>query len=417
MKDLRKAEINRYEQRINELLLLQNTALKINSILDFDLLLEEIVKDVAEVLGCSHTVILLIDKQRNELCTAALHGWPNADLKGHRFKIGQEGMVGQVAKTGQTYYAPDISQNPHYIITEKTTLSEVDIPLTIRGELIGVFDAQHQELNAFPPNKIQLLEALAAHISVAVENARLFRSERMAKERLIKEQEEARKIQEDLFPTFFPLLKGFKIQGTCLPAGLVGGDWYDFIQLENGCWGIVLGDVVGKGMSAALLMSGARSITRLIAPTVHSPAEVLAKVNQILTADFAPGKFITMIYAVVDPQNQNITFANAGHLWPILVDEAGARLFDTESELPLGIRIRPYHEYKIEMRPGMRLILYSDGITEAMNQNKEEYGVESLLQHTSLAHCSLESLLEDVRKFTGSCIRADDSTIVMIDQV
>jgi len=137
-------------QRIQELFLLQRVAQRINSILDLDVLLEEIVNDVAQTFGYSRSAVLLKDETTNEVVIAAVRGWTiNYHLKGERFKIGEYGMVGHVAATEETYYAPDVTVDPYYETSEALTRSELDIPLKIHGRLIGVFNAQHNEFNAF----------------------------------------------------------------------------------------------------------------------------------------------------------------------------------------------------------------------------------------------------------------------------
>src|SRR3970282_800422 len=152
------------DQTIKEILLLQRVAQKINSILDLDVLLEGIVSDVAETFGYSRSGVLLKDSETNELEIVAVRGWTiNYHIKGDRFKIGEYGIVGHAAATGETYYAPDVSLDPYYQVSEESTRSELDIPLKVNGELIGIFNIQHQEVDAFAPARIKLLESLAIH--------------------------------------------------------------------------------------------------------------------------------------------------------------------------------------------------------------------------------------------------------------
>jgi len=286
---------------IQELFLLQRVAQRISSNLDLDSLLEEIVTDVAKTFGCSRSGVLLKDDRTNELVIAAVHGWTkNYHLKGDRFKIGEYGMVGHVGATADTYYAPDVTVDPYYRVSEDLTRSEVDIPLKSHGQLIGVFNAQHNERNAFSSSRIQLLEALAGHIATAIENARMFQRERMEKERMREELTEAQRIQVGLFPGQPPALPGFSVHGKCFPCQEVAGDWYDYIPLQDGRLAVVLADVAGKGMGAALLMSSTRTVLRLAAGTGSPPGEVLSRVNSILLKDFPTGRFVTMVYGLLD---------------------------------------------------------------------------------------------------------------------
>ena len=403
------------KQLIQELFLLQRVAQRINSNLDLDALLEDIVSDVAQTFGCSRSAILLKDNTTNELVIAAVRGWTmNYHMKGDRFRIGEYGMVGHVGASGETYYAPDVTVDPYYQVSETLTRSEVDIPLKSQGQLIGVFNAQHNERGAFSPNRIQLLEALAGHIATAIENARRFQRERMEKEHMKRELSEARQIQLGLFPGQSPRIPRFAVTGLCLPCQEVGGDWYDYIPLPDGRLAVVLADVSGKGMGAALLMSSTRTVLRLVAETGLPPGEVLSRVNSILLRDFPTAKFVTMVYALLDPQNRSIAFASAGHLHPVFVDSSGAHFLETEAGLPLGIREGLFSERLVEMTPGSRLVFYSDGVTEAMDASSQQYGDTRLCDHVRQGSATVQSLLDDVRSFTAGQPASDDVTVVMI---
>jgi GAF domain/Stage II sporulation protein E (SpoIIE) len=263
------------ERRVRQLLLLQETAKKVNSILDLEKLLDEIVGGVAEAFGCNRTAVLLKDDARNDLEMIALRGFSSVHLKGYRFKVGGEGMVGHVSATAKMRYAPDVRKDPYYVVSESTTLSEVDIPLISRGKLIGIFNAQNSAVDAFSPEQIDLLCALADNIAIAIENARLFRQERLEKEKALRDQAEARQIQRALLPEQEPVISGYAMDGFCLQLNAVGGDWYDYLDLGDGLWGIALGDVCGKGMAAALLMSATRSLFRMAAEGWSPPRRSL----------------------------------------------------------------------------------------------------------------------------------------------
>ena len=402
-------------QLIEELFLLQRVAQRINSTLELDTLLEDIVSDVAQTFGCSRSGILLKDEQANDLVIAAVRGWTiNYHVKGDRFKIGEYGMAGHVGATGETYYAPDVTVDPYYEVSEETTRSEVDIPLKSHGRLIGVFNAQHHELNAFPPGRIQIFEALAGHIATAIENARMFQRERVEKERMQKDLGEARRLQLGLFPDAPPGISRFEVNGLCLPCLEVGGDWYDYIPLQDGRLAVVLADVSGKGMGAALLMSSTRAILRVVAGSGLPPGEVLFRVNEILLRDFPTAKFVTMVYGLLDPREGTIVFANAGHLHPLLVDATGARFLETEVGLPLGICETPFSERVVEMVPGSRLVIYSDGVTEAMNPSLRQYGEARLRDHCVSQSATVQSLVDDVRSFMSAQPASDDITAVIV---
>jgi len=399
--------------QIENLLQLQRAAKKINSILDLEKLIDSIVNDVICSFGCIEVNIFLRHETRDEVVATGCQGC-SVHGKGHSLKIGQEGIVGRVALTGAMHYAPDVSRDPYYLPCEQDVRSELAIPLKIGDRVIGVFNAAHPEVDGFTREQLQLLHGLAEHIAIAVENARLFQRERELNKQHTKEADEAQQIQRQLLPKASLLLPNFTVAGATLPAGAVGGDWYDYIELPDGKWGFVLADVAGKGMAAALLMSATRGILRAIAETVQSPGEVLVRINRSLLRDFPAGRFVTMVYGVLDPLMRTFTFANAGHPWPVVSEGASTHLIETETGLPLGITETTFSETTLELKPGGRLLLYSDGISEAVNANQQEYGTSRLARLIRRPDITTEAILADVQMHSSGQPVFDDATVVLI---
>jgi phosphoserine phosphatase RsbU/P len=402
------------DELISDLQRLQKAAQKITSILDLDQLIDSVVKEVTgPPFGCLESSVSLHDELRGEMVLASVQGC-DLHAKGHRLKVGQEGMVGHVAATGQLRYAPDVRKDQYYISCGHGTLSEVAIPLRVGERVLGVFTASHPELDAFPRQQVRILQAFCDHVAVAVDNAQRLKVERAERVILDRDAEEARAIQRALLPKSSPYLPGFVISGHSVPARAVGGDWYDFIPFSDGRWGLVLADVSGKGTAAALLMSATRGVFRSLAEACCSPGEVLTRLNQLLVNDFPAGKFVTMVYAVLDPARRNVVFANAGHLQPLFIDHEGEHFIDVERGLPLGLSSGDYSEAQIQLPEGSRLIFYSDGITEAVNSVEEEYGLCRLVEHAMQPNASALTMIEDVRLFANGFGVRDDATVVFV---
>ncbi len=399
--------------RIAELVRLQKFGYRITSSLDLDEIIARVVNEVGASLGCVEINLFLHDRDRGELELAGVRGC-SVHGKGHRLKIGTEGMVGYVAATRKMRYAPDVTLDPYYLACEAATRSEVAIPLHIDDDLVGVFTASHCELDAFCPQQLRLLQGLCAHVAVAVQNAQRFHNERDQRQRMSREAEEARLIQQALLPRSSPLIPGFRVTGLSVPAGAIGGDWYDFIPLRDGRWGLVLADVAGKGTAAALLMSSTRGMLRSLAQTDSGPAEVLTRLNNLLLEDIPSGRFVTMVYAELDPSRRTLRVANAGHLSPLLVEPSGHHWITHEHGLPLGIAVSKFSETEITLSPQARFAIYSDGITEAELESGEDYGAERLLAQMQSPDASPENLLSDVRKFVNGTGLRDDATVIIV---
>jgi phosphoserine phosphatase RsbU/P len=398
---------------VHDLLKLQKAAQKINSILDLDELIDKLVNDIACSFGCVEINLYLHEPDEKAMVLAGVHGC-KVHHKGEHLRIGKDGLVGYVAATGQMRYAPDVSVDPYYLACGEDIRSEVAIPLTVGGTLVGVFTASHTELDAFSPEQLRLFQGLCSHVGVAVHNARRFEKERSERQRMAREVQEARSIQQALLPRCSPLIPGFAVSGLSVPAGAVGGDWFDFIDLGDGRWGLVLADVSGKGTAAALLMSATRAMLRSLAQNICSPGEVLEKLNALMVSDFPSGRFVTMVYGILDPRAQTLKFASAGHLPPLLVDGKDARFLNTDTGLPLGVRNGAFSEVTVSLEKGARVVLYSDGITEAENPASEQFGELRLREHISQNDASMESLLSEVRTFANGDGLQDDATVILI---
>lgn len=398
--------------KLAELVRLQKFAQRITSTLDIEELVPRIVDEVAASLGCVEINIYLRAPEQAEFVLAGVRGC-TVHGKGHRVKMGT-GMVGHVAATRKMHYAPDVTRDPYYLACEPDTRSEVAIPLQRDGALVGVFTASHCDLDAFCPDQLRLLQGLCDHVAVAVHNAQRFGDEREQRERMSREAEEAHSIQQALLPRSSPLVPGFRVSGLSIAAGSVGGDWYDFIPLADGRWGLVLADVSGKGTAAALLMSATRGVLRSLAQTGSGPAEVLTRLNNMMIEDFPSGRFVTMVYAELDPSSRILRIANAGHLAPLLVEPSGHRWINHEHGLPLGISASEFSETEVTLGEHSRIAFYSDGITEAEIDSGEEYGAERLLAQMQSPDVTVDGLLADVRKFTNGTGLRDDATVIMV---
>jgi serine phosphatase RsbU (regulator of sigma subunit) len=236
---------------------------------------------------------------------------------------------------------------------------------------------------------------------------------------LTQEMRVARSIQQGLFPRQSPQVEGYSLAALCQPARETGGDFFDFIELNEGRLGIIIADVSGKGMPAALFMANARSIWRAEARLGSGPAATLQRVNHALYDDMNSNGFVTCLYLILDPAARLLSIAGAGHPLPLLRDDAGIREIEVYG-LPLGLQLdASYREVRLALKPGNALLLYTDGIIEAMDTSRQLFGLERLVDlFKREGDCSAEVLAErackSARAFAGGPAQADDVTVIVL---
>jgi sigma-B regulation protein RsbU (phosphoserine phosphatase) len=310
----------------------------------------------------------------------------------------------------------------------QTLETQVLLPLNLDSKMLGMISLGSKRSEVpYTKADLQLLSAVAAQTGLAIENAHLsetIRREIAQRERLDRELEIARDVQQRLFPQHLPQVNGLDFAGYCRPAQGVGGDYYDFIHLANGSLGIAVGDVSGKGIAAALMMASLQASLRgqTIKPC-DTLAEMIHHINGLVYEASASNRYATFFYAQYDPITRKLRYVNAGHNPPILRRKKGndfefLRL--EEGGIVIGLFPDfPYKEAEIQLEPGDILVAYTDGISEAMNDKEEEFDEGRLID--AIRRCPDRSaaqissyILERVDRFTAGAGQHDDMTIVII---
>jgi len=269
------------------------------------------------------------------------------------------------------------------------------------------------------PKPFSYPEEMLAVIERAVEHLRLKKESELFQQHLEEELAEARRIQQFLLPQQSPSIDGLDIGIFSLPARQVGGDYHDFIELPSGELGIVVGDVAGKGMPAALLMASVQASLRAYAETSYSPKYIISQVNNLLCRYTESHKFVTLFYGVLNPQSGTLTYSNAGHNYPLIFRKNECVWLDSTG-MPCGIlENAQYGEARIKINPGEIALFYTDGITEAMNSDEMMFGEQRLKNLVSKnSHLNLTDLVNSIReelsRFVGNESQFDDLTLVAL---
>jgi len=298
--------------------------------------------------------------------------------------------------------------------------SMMAVPLQTGDRVIGLIYVDNGSVfRPFSPEDLDLLTVMANVAAIRIEHARLASVEQ-AEKLMESELAQASEIQQSLLPLEAPHLEGFDLAGYNLPCRTVGGDYYDFLPYKDGRLGVVVGDVSGKGLPAALLMSSLQARVQMLIETGPDPAFAVTTLNRNLAERALLGKFITFFYGLLDPVSGRLQYCNAGHNPPLLVRAAGEIEEVSGSGLVMGLLpSSSYDLHEIVLQPGDLLALFSDGVTEATNAGGEEFGdrelAKFLLDHRRQSCADMiRSLVDKVRTWSGTVAFSDDFTIVLV---
>jgi len=330
------------------------------------------------VVQCTDKDLVAAGEEPCTFKAEAVRGYDIDELSDLHLKLG-EGFIGSVAVSGEPIISHDVRIDPVYVNARDRTRSEMVAPIISNDEVIGVFDLESDELNAYSDDDLQVLMLLASQVAIIIEKVMLH-EQLIEKKRLEGQLEVARQVQLELLPPNDPELEGFDISAYNFPTEEVSGDYYDWVRIYDDQIGLVIADVAGKGVPAALLMVFLRASLRAATHIGYATHISMAKVNYLLWESIERNQFITAFYGILDASNRTLSYSNAGHNPPMLIDAQGEARFIERGEQPLGMfRETRYHEHYHTFKPGEIMVLYTDGVTEANNLAGEEYGRDRLV--------------------------------------
>ncbi|HEY6119095.1 MAG TPA: GAF domain-containing SpoIIE family protein phosphatase [Pyrinomonadaceae bacterium] len=370
------------------------------------------------VLHCVDKSIAQEGEEPCELQAEAVRGYDLDEMSDLHLKLG-EGFIGHVAQSGKPTISHDVRNDSIYINARQETRSEMVAPIISNDEVIGVFDLESDELNAYSDDDLDVLMMLASQVAIIIEKVMLH-EQLIEKKRLEGQLEVARQVQLELLPAGDPTLDGFDISAYNYPTEEVSGDYYDWVSIYEDQIGLVIADVSGKGVPAALLMAFLRASLRGATHIGYAPQITMAKVNYLLWESIERNQFVTAFYGILDTGNRTLTYANAGHNPPLLLNAKGEARFIERGGLPLGMfRDTRYHQYYHWFEAGQVLVLYTDGVTEATNPAGEEFGRDRLADAVRVAaelpaRELITSVQNEVLSWTDGKGASDDITFFVI---
>jgi serine phosphatase RsbU (regulator of sigma subunit) len=333
-------------------------------------------------------------------------------------------ITNKVLSEGASVLTSDAMSDPRFQAQHSVVLSQIRsvmaVPLASGEETFGMIYVDNPFNNRFQEEDLKVLTTIASVASIKIEHERLL-EERLEKRRMEEELKVASEIQMRLQPFAPPRLDGWDMTGVSFPCREIGGDYYDFIHRKrDNRLVIAVGDVSGKGTGAALLMSSLHAAVRAQSQSRATVSEVMAEINEYIFENSPPNKFLTLFYGLLDPETGTLVYSNGGHNPPMLVRSTGEVERLDKGGLPIGMmQGMAYQETTVAFEPGDVLVIYSDGITESINEREEEFEEERLIEVvTSNAGRSAAGIRdridEALSRFVGTTPPVDDMTLMII---
>jgi sigma-B regulation protein RsbU (phosphoserine phosphatase) len=415
------AENLQLQRAVQELAIINEIATAINSTMTIEQIVQLMVQKCVKHMNVEQASVMLLEDSdlRKVFHTMVRKSDSRSEVLPYRLNTQ---LTGWMLKNKTPLVVNDLMNDTRFVKEEDeklTILSLLSVPLVSKGKIIGIITVFNKKSGEFDHNDKRLLAIIAAQSAQVIENARLLEEE----QQLLVFQEELRtaaEIQNKLLPQEPPVIECFDLAGRSIPAKTVGGDYFDFMKTDYQQLMFCLADVTGKGLPAALLMANTQATIRGQSMITSSPAKSVANANRLLHHNTSMGKFVTLFYGLLDCHKFKINYCNAGHDHPMLF--RNGKLHDrlTIGGLVLGFLPEyDYQENEISLNKGDVLVIYSDGVTEAMNEKEEEFGeerVQNIVENNY--HLSAKEIVDkivaEVRDYAGKVPQSDDITLIVI---
>jgi sigma-B regulation protein RsbU (phosphoserine phosphatase) len=353
---------------------------RVSSSPDLDEVMETIFDSLKELLDYSAAVICVVDSRDGVLYRLKTRGYPPGSITDDFFGSGR-GVIGWVIKHKRGVIIDDVKGDERYVQARPETRSEIAAPIVRHDDkVIGGINLESDRPGAYDRRDLELLTMFASLAASAINHSLLYRKV-MRQRQVEAELELARKVVDGMLPDSFPVISGLDIHGMVIPMKKVGGDYLDFLDSSPEHLGVVVADVTGNGLDAALIMVAFRAYLHATVISNLAMRGIMARINRLVHEATGGERFITSFYGLLDPHSKRLVYINAGHNPPLLVRADGSHLLLDEGGIPLGVfDDTQYSEFAVDLRAGDILVLYTDGVTEAKDTRDEHFGLERLEQ-------------------------------------
>ena len=407
--------------------LLRDISHKIRGTLDLDKILNLLLDLLANIIDYDAAGIFILSEDINhpgyhfskqKIASMVQRGFGNLPLESDAMLMDAKGIVGQTIKTGRSIILQDVTKDERYIPGRKETRSEITVPIIRDDKTIGALNVESDQLAAFETEDLEVLNFFAEASAISIEKA-LLHYQILENKKIEEQLQLAKDVQLSLLPNSEPEIENYNFASVCIPAYEIGGDYFDYIPLDENRLGIVVADVSGDGVPAALIMAAFRALMRYNAKLFEEPNKLMKLLNDQVSEFMRKRDFISVLYGILNHKTNSFVYCNCGHNpalhWnndKILFLEGGGPSLNLLKEAE-------FKSYEIKLNKNDQILFYTDGVVEVFGKDKNQFGLERLIDLFSgninkLPQKNIDSIILSTKTFSSSDYYNDDFTLLLL---
>ena len=410
--------------------LLKDISHKIRGTLDLDKILNLLLDLLGDIIHYDAAGIFIVKdgidypgyhSPEQKIAAIAQRGFENLPPESDTMLMEGKGIIGHTIKTGKGVILHDVSKEKGYIAGRKESKSEITSPIYRDGKTIGALNVESDILDAFTQEDIKVLDFFAEAASISIEKALLHY--RILENKKIEEQLQlAKNVQLGLLPTSEPEINGYQFSGICIPTYDIGGDYFDYISLDDNRLAILVADVSGDGIPAALIMAAFRALLRYNAKLFSDPAKLMKVMNEHVSEFMRTRDFISVFYAILDHKNHRLIYSNCGHNPSLHLNSSETNLLESTGPSLNLLKDAEFISKEIYIDKNDNILFYTDGVTEVFNEENEQFGLNRLMNLLGAnKNQSPDKIIRDIilstKTFCSSDFYSDDFTLIALKRI
>ena len=410
--------------------LLRDISHKIRGTLDLDKILNLLLDLLSNIIDYDSAGIFILSEDINhpgyhqtkqKIASMVQRGFGNLPLESDAMLMEGKGIIGHTIKSGKSIILDDVNNDKRYIAGRKETKSEITAPILRNGKTIGALNVESDRLAAFDPADIEVLNFFAEASAISIEKA-LLHHQILEKKKIEEQLKLAKDVQLSLLPSSEPEIPGYTFASVCIPTYEIGGDYFDYVAIDENRIAIVIADVSGDGVPAALIMAAFRALLRYNAKLFSNPAELMQLMNEHVSEFMRKRDFISIFYGILNYKDHSFSYCNCGHNPALHFTSTGTKLLEGGGPSLNLLRDAEFKTFELKLGNNDLILFYTDGVVEVFSKDRKQFGLDRLIEiFISSAEKSpneiIKKIISSTKEFSSSEFYKDDFTLLVLKRI